>query len=328
VMETFEALQREGKESIYGSMIKQTLIRKLPSFSESYYGYPTFSRLLEDAAENKLLKLTKDQRSGGYIVTGTSEGGVQSAAVPASGEGTVEVAAGVESSLPSPTPGTGGAEIRDFQRRSRWGRNRWGRGSLRPSPITPSLRDIPAQNESATVAGAKDQESLPAVDTDVAGSPPVVEVTSQLTPESTPLAVEETVSPPMIQTSAKTVAETTDVRSRRGQGRRSGRGRGGAHSTHTRRSASPIAASEMSTSSSTALEGLPEETAHQLEPQVPAPLQETQSKIARAAGDSQDPQEIARVTGNEQPASAPASRQPLRRAGARTSKPRRESRRK
>ena len=46
VMETFEALQREGKESIYGSMIKQTLIRKLPSFSESYYGYPTFSRLL------------------------------------------------------------------------------------------------------------------------------------------------------------------------------------------------------------------------------------------------------------------------------------------
>src|SRR2546430_14324663 len=43
VLETFEALQREGKESIYGSMIKQTLVRKLPSFNESYFGYPTRS---------------------------------------------------------------------------------------------------------------------------------------------------------------------------------------------------------------------------------------------------------------------------------------------
>ena len=69
VLESFQALQREGKEVIYGSMIKQTLIRKLPSFNETYFGYPTFSRLLEDAAENQLLKLLKDQRSGGYIVT-------------------------------------------------------------------------------------------------------------------------------------------------------------------------------------------------------------------------------------------------------------------
>jgi hypothetical protein len=73
VLETFEALQREGKEVIYGSMIKQTLIRKLPSFNETYYGYPMFSRLLEDAAENKLLKLAKDQKSGGYIVTPPSD---------------------------------------------------------------------------------------------------------------------------------------------------------------------------------------------------------------------------------------------------------------
>ena len=73
VLETFQALQREGKEVIYGSMIKQTLIRKLPSFNETYYGYPMFSRLLEDAAENQLLKLAKDQKSGGYIVTPPSD---------------------------------------------------------------------------------------------------------------------------------------------------------------------------------------------------------------------------------------------------------------
>lgn len=74
VVETFEALQREGKEVIYGSVIKQTLVRKLPSFNETYFGYPSFSRLLEDAAENKLLQLTKDQKSGGYIVNLSGDG--------------------------------------------------------------------------------------------------------------------------------------------------------------------------------------------------------------------------------------------------------------
>ena len=73
VVETFEALQREGKEVIYGSVIKQTLVRKLPSFNETYFGYPSFSRLLEDAAENKLLQLTKDEKSGGYIVNLSGE---------------------------------------------------------------------------------------------------------------------------------------------------------------------------------------------------------------------------------------------------------------
>ena len=74
VVETFQALQREGKEVIYGSAIKQTLVRKMPSFNETYFGYPSFSRLLEDAAENKLLQLTKDQKSGGYIVTLSGDG--------------------------------------------------------------------------------------------------------------------------------------------------------------------------------------------------------------------------------------------------------------
>ena len=74
VVETFEALQREGKEVIYGSVIKQTLVRKLPSFNETYFGYPSFSRLLEDAAENKLLQLTKDEKSGGYIVNLSGDG--------------------------------------------------------------------------------------------------------------------------------------------------------------------------------------------------------------------------------------------------------------
>jgi hypothetical protein len=55
---------------LWGSMIKQTMQRKKPSFNEGYYGYSTFSELLEDAEERKIIRLKKDQRSGSYIVTG------------------------------------------------------------------------------------------------------------------------------------------------------------------------------------------------------------------------------------------------------------------
>jgi uncharacterized protein (TIGR00288 family) len=63
-----DALIREDKEIIWGSMVKQTIKRKYPGFNENYYGYSSFSRLLEDAEKHKLLKLKKDQRSGTYIV--------------------------------------------------------------------------------------------------------------------------------------------------------------------------------------------------------------------------------------------------------------------
>ena len=126
VLETFEALQREGKEVIYGSMIKQTLIRKLPSFNETYYGYPMFSRLLEDAAENKLLKLAKDQKSGGYIVTPPSDVAGASAEAGAATSSTTE--AGVNGSAVAQAPAAVPAEPRDRFRRGRWDRSRSRRG--------------------------------------------------------------------------------------------------------------------------------------------------------------------------------------------------------
>ena len=51
-------------------MIKQTMQRKKPSFNEGYYGYGSFSDLLEDAERNSIIKVKKDRRSGTYIVTG------------------------------------------------------------------------------------------------------------------------------------------------------------------------------------------------------------------------------------------------------------------
>jgi len=68
--EAILALVREDKDVLWGSMIKQTIKRKRPSFNEGYFGYRTFSELLEDAEQKNIIRLKKDRRSGSYIVTG------------------------------------------------------------------------------------------------------------------------------------------------------------------------------------------------------------------------------------------------------------------
>ena len=80
LVESIQALLRENKEVLWGSMIKQTMQRKKPSFNEGYYGYSTFSELLEDAERKSIIKLKKDQRSGTYIVTGFAKSGSEQAA--------------------------------------------------------------------------------------------------------------------------------------------------------------------------------------------------------------------------------------------------------
>ena len=68
VMDAIQALRREDKEVIWSSMVKQTIKRKQPSFSESTYGYSNFSELVEDGAELGLFKINKDEKSGSYII--------------------------------------------------------------------------------------------------------------------------------------------------------------------------------------------------------------------------------------------------------------------
>ncbi|MBL8480480.1 MAG: NYN domain-containing protein [Sterolibacteriaceae bacterium] len=70
VVATVEALvtERGEDEKIWGSMVKQTLKRRKPGFSESYYGYRSFGELLEDAQKHKLLLLERDEKSGQHII--------------------------------------------------------------------------------------------------------------------------------------------------------------------------------------------------------------------------------------------------------------------
>jgi uncharacterized LabA/DUF88 family protein len=68
LVDSIMALQRENKEILWGSMVKETMKRKKPSFNETYYGFRTFSHLLEDAQKRSLVVLRRDQKSGSYIV--------------------------------------------------------------------------------------------------------------------------------------------------------------------------------------------------------------------------------------------------------------------
>ena len=69
VLDSLQALRRENYDVIWGSMVKQTMQRKQPYFNESYYGYKSFSELLQDAERAGLLTMKKDVKSGGYVVS-------------------------------------------------------------------------------------------------------------------------------------------------------------------------------------------------------------------------------------------------------------------
>jgi uncharacterized protein (TIGR00288 family) len=68
---TVRALIRENKDVLYSSMVKDTMKRKQPSFSEGSFGYSTFSELLEDARDHKIVEIARNQKAGGtWVVTG------------------------------------------------------------------------------------------------------------------------------------------------------------------------------------------------------------------------------------------------------------------
>jgi hypothetical protein len=68
--ETVRALLRENFDIIQASLVKDTMKRKRPAFSEAALGYGSFSEMLEDAQEAGVITLRKDERSGTYVVTG------------------------------------------------------------------------------------------------------------------------------------------------------------------------------------------------------------------------------------------------------------------
>lgn len=69
VVETFDALVSERGDTgkIWASLLKDTLKRRRPEFSEVYYGFRTFGNLLEEAQVRGLFEFGRDEKSGTYV---------------------------------------------------------------------------------------------------------------------------------------------------------------------------------------------------------------------------------------------------------------------
>jgi uncharacterized protein (TIGR00288 family) len=70
VTDTLDALieERGEEETLHGSQVKQALKRRKPGFNERYYGFRSFSDLLEEARARGLVELEADPKAGGYLV--------------------------------------------------------------------------------------------------------------------------------------------------------------------------------------------------------------------------------------------------------------------
>ena len=75
IVSTYEALleERGEEERIWGSMVKQALKRRNPGFSETHYGFRSFGQLLEEAEAHGILRLERDEKSGGFIFKATHD---------------------------------------------------------------------------------------------------------------------------------------------------------------------------------------------------------------------------------------------------------------
>lgn len=70
IVETVEALiaERGSDEKIWGSLVKTTMQRRKPGFTESSYGFRSFKELVEAAQKRGLLVVVRDEKSGQYTI--------------------------------------------------------------------------------------------------------------------------------------------------------------------------------------------------------------------------------------------------------------------
>ncbi|QDU37188.1 NYN domain protein [Maioricimonas rarisocia] len=67
VLEVLDSVEQDY-DPLWGSTLKQAIRRVYPGFSESYYGFGSFSELLEDLADQGLIDLDYDESRGNYKV--------------------------------------------------------------------------------------------------------------------------------------------------------------------------------------------------------------------------------------------------------------------
>ena len=67
ILEVLNSLEQDY-DPLWGSLLKQTVRRVYPGFNEGYYGYDSFSDLLEDCADRGYFDLDFDESRGNYQI--------------------------------------------------------------------------------------------------------------------------------------------------------------------------------------------------------------------------------------------------------------------
>jgi uncharacterized protein (TIGR00288 family) len=171
------ALQRENKEVLWGSMVKETMKRKKPSFNETYYGFRTFSQLLEDAQRRGIVQLRRDQKSGSYVIEDLGSSVGTRLEAPGNRSEPVTPRAAEPAPVPKPEPAVAAAEAEGNGPRTRRRRSRGrGRGKAAGAAGAPEADVHPSDD------GAEAQDHEEAEDDAVAAE------AEAATPEPTPAA--------------------------------------------------------------------------------------------------------------------------------------------
>ena len=156
VVETFDALVSERGDTgkIWASLLKDTLKRRRPEFSETYYGFRTFGNLLEEAQTRGLFEFGRDEKSGTYVYrSANAPAAVPAADGSAGGDVTQAPDAVVQDMIDAAAPveGAGDESARDAAKESRRGRGgrgrkQGGRGEAQANSAIPALLE-PAPQE-------------------------------------------------------------------------------------------------------------------------------------------------------------------------------------
>ncbi|MBK8167149.1 MAG: NYN domain-containing protein [bacterium] len=162
LVQTVQSLLQESRDVLFSSLIKDTMTRKMPHFSERALGYSTFGDVLEEARSLGLLKVERDARSGGtWVVHGLGEATTAATpigttprapatAVGAASDGAAPAAPAVTANGPGAgaggTPAAGGRTSRRRRRSGRGSRN----GSEQPGIPSGEGQTSPAADVAAS----------------------------------------------------------------------------------------------------------------------------------------------------------------------------------
>jgi len=185
VVETFDALVSERGDSgkIWASLLKDTLKRRRPDFSETYFGFRTFGNLLEEAQTRGLFEFGRDEKSGTYVYRSAASQPAETLAgadgepveltAPEAADGALDDSGSggelpLEQAVAEAPAASNGAASGGREPRRRGGRGR--KGGREQQPVQQAGEDaaaVPATGDDSASAG------WPAPTPDLAEAPPV-----------------------------------------------------------------------------------------------------------------------------------------------------------